>query len=713
MSLQPKAPVVTRGACPHDCPDTCAMLYTVEDGKVVDVRGDPDHPITRGGLCIKMKDFARHHYLEGRVLHPMRRVGPKGSAQFERITWGEALHEIRHRWTGIIDRHGAEAIMSYNYLGHLGLLNGLQVGDAFFNKLGASVSEKTFCTSGSCTAYLMTVGPTGGVDGESFELAQYIVLWGLNSLSTNLHHWPVIEKARERGAKIVVVDPVATRTAKAADWHIMLRPGSDAALALGMMNVIIEEGLVDQDYVDRYCHGYDDLKERCREYPVERVAELTGVPAEDIRRFAREYATAVPQVIRLGVGLEKNACGGQSIRAVSCLPGLVGAWRHPGGGLLEMSLWSFPMKGDEICRPDYIRPGTRVLEMPRIADILNDRQLDPPLMSMMVYNANPMSQSPDQNLIRKGLMRDDFFLVVSEHFVTDTARYADILLPAAMQAEQDDLMPSWGHFFWTYNQKSIEPAGEAVSNTELFRRLADTMGFAESHWQRTDEQLMRDFIDWDAPVMKGASLEKIRERGYWRLDIGDPMTRTPHAEGNFPTPTGKCEFKTTQADKGNFVVPAWRSGYNELQPGQPVDPLPAHAPLHESRGSTPGLAAHYPLNLISPKPHAFLNSQHANDAIQKKRQGEQSIIIHRDDADAMGIADGQMVRVFNDRGSFTGRASVGRDVMPGAVCAPSGYWASHSGSGTSVNAVTSTRLSDLGNAPTFSDVLVRVEPLTV
>ena len=585
------------------------------------------------------------------------------------------------------------------------------VGDAFFNKLGATVAEKTFCASGSSTGYLMTVGPTGGVDPMSFVHSKYIILWAINTMTTNLHHWPIIEEARRNGAKVVVIDPVSTRTARSADWHVKPKPGTDAALALGMMNVIITEGLVDHDWVASYTHGYEELKARVlSEYPVERCAKLTGVPVEIIQQLAREYATTPGQVIRLGVALERSRNGGQAIRAVSCLSGLVGAWRHPGGGLLEMPLWEFPLHYGDICRPDYIKPGTRVINLTRIGDVLNDKKLNPQLKSLMVYNANPMSQAPEQNKIRQGLLREDLFVVCSELFITDTAKYADILLPAAMQAEQEELMFSWGHFYFTYNHKVIEAPGECVPNTELFRRLARTMSFTEDHWYRSDEQLIYDYVDWSSPLMRGITLDEMKAKGFARLNIGDVATRTPHAEGNFHTPTGKLEFLTTQADNGNFVAPPWRSMYTEMQPGEPVDKLPCYNPPFESRESDVALAARYPLNIISPKSHGFLNSQYANESIQQLRQGEQLVVMNVADALAYGIENGQMVRVSNDRGEFVGRAKVGEDIIKGVISASLGYWPGLSLSGSAVNCISSDRNANMGMAPTYSDNLVKVEP---
>jgi anaerobic selenocysteine-containing dehydrogenase len=701
---------VVRGACPQDCPDTCAFLYHVEDGKLVEVTGDPEHPMTRGGLCVKLKNFAEHHYNPDRLLHPMKRVGPKGSGQFEQITWDEALTEIKTRWTEIIAQYGAQAIMPHAYLGHQGTLNGLTAGDAFFNRLGSTVAEKTYCESGSSTAWIMTVGPTGGLDVESLAYSKYIIVWGMNMLNTNLHAWPFILDARKkRGAKVVVIDPVRTRTAKQADWHIPIKPGTDAALALGMMNVIIAEGLVDQDYVDKYTVGFDELKARAAEFPPERVEKITGIPAADIRTLAREYATSQPSAIRQGVAVERSPGGGDAIRAITCLPALVGAWRHVGGGTVEMPIWEFPFKFDFICRPDWIKPGTRVVNELDLGEALTGAlQLDPPIKSLFVYNSNPISQAPNASQIVEGLKRDDLFTVVSELFLTDTARYADILLPATMQAEQYDLMVTWGHLYVMLNQPAIPAPGECVPNIELFRRLAKTMGFDDEYWSFSDDEMLMRCYDWASPQMQGITLDLLKEKGYMRLNVGLPDKRAPHAEGGFKTPSGKCEFKSSMAANGDFVVPVWRSGYEAMQPGTPVDPVPNYIPSQEAPAANPTLAGRYPLNMVSPKPHAFLNTQYGNEPLQQRRQGEQLIVINPSDAAKRQIEHGTYVRVFNDRGSFEARAELSEDVMIGLLMTNVGHWPGHNRTGTAVNSTTPPRHANLGKAGTYSDNLVEV-----
>ena len=695
---------IVRGACPHDCPDTCAMLVTVENGRVTGVRGDPEHPFTRGGLCVKVNNYEQRVYSPDRVLYPLRRSGRKGSGRFQRISWDEALAAIRDRWSEIIARSGASAILPYSYLGTEGILNGLNAGDPFFNKLGATISERTFCDSGSCTAYFMTIGPSAGMDPESFKYSKYIILWACNTISTNLHHWPFIAEAKRNGAKLVVIDPVKTRTAREADWHIAIRPGTDAALALGMMNVIITEGLFDRDYVERYTVGFEELQEHVRAYSPDHVAGITGVPAESIRTLAREYAAGQPSVIRIGVAIERHAGGGQTVRAVACLPALVGAWRRIGGGMLQLPIWAFPVRWDNLMRPEWITPGTRVLNQWRLgAALTGEEGLEPPIESLLVYNSNPAIVVPEQDKIVKGLEREDLFTVVSEQFLTDTARFADIVLPATTQLEQLDVMFSWGHLYLSLNQPAIAPLGEAVPNTELFRRLARTMGFDDPHWARSDEQMVNDALDWTSPALQGITLDMLKQKGWARLNVGTPETYLPHAEGNFLTPSGKCEFKASMAAGGNFVLPLFRQGSNEFQPGDPVAPLPTYIPMPGNARS-----ARHPLKVISPKSHAFLNSCYGNLPAQLHHAGEQVVLVNPADARARNIGEGSAVRVFNETGSFEAVAKVTADVIEGVIVVPLGYWRSLSRAQATVNAINPAEYADLGRAPKFSDTMVEM-----
>jgi anaerobic selenocysteine-containing dehydrogenase len=682
------------------------MVFEVEDGKLTGVRGNPDHPMTRGGLCVKLKDYEKRHYHPDRLLYPMRRTGPKGSKQFERITWDEALNEITDKWKAIIEEYGPQAIVPYSYLGHQGLVHGLNGGDAFFNKMGATVTERTFCGEGSCTAWLSTVGPTAGLDVESYVHSKYIVLWACNSVSTNLHHWAIVQDAKKKGAKVVVIDPYKSRTAKQADWHIAPKPGTDGALAMAIINSIIEQGLVDKDYVDNYTVGYDELAERAKERTPEWAEEITGVAAEDIRQLAKDLATEQPAAIRMGVALERHFGGGQTIRAVTCIPGLTGAWRHVGGGITQFPVWEHPYKFDVICRPDLIPEGTRVINVLQIGRALTgELDLDIPIKSIMCWNANPVTQSPETDKIVEGLMREDLFMVSAEHFITDTAIYADIILPASMGAEMEDMILSWGHLYLTYNEKCVESPGECIPNNEIFRRLAALMGYEEDRLKWSDSECLENFIDWDAPACEGIDLEYMRQHGFARLTVGTKDDRCPHKEGNFPTPSGKCEFKLEGAT--NFVAGPFRQMYEGFQPGEPLDSLPDYVPPRESPETNPDLAKKYPLNIVSPKSHGFLNSCYANMDHKIKGQGEQFVLIHATDAESRDIKDGDKVRVFNDRGGFEGDAKITDDVNPGLVVATLGYWRQLN-NGT-VNCISSAEFANMGHAPTFSDNLVQVE----
>ena len=585
MNIRPQRQIFF-GACPHDCPDTCAMVYEVENGKLVEVRGNKDHPMTRGGLCVKLKDFHDHHANPDRLTHPLRRTGPKGSKQFERISWDEAIAEIGRRWREIIATYGSQAIMPYSYLGNMGLVQGINSGDPFFNRLGTTVNEKTFCASGSSTAWLLTVGPTGGVDPESFVHSRFIVIWACNSISTNLHHWPFVLEAQKRGAKVVVIDSYRSRTAKAGDWHICPRPGTDGALAMGVINSIIEQGLVDQGYVEQHTYGFEELKARAAEFTPDYVERITGVKAADIRTFAKEFATTQPSVIRLGVALERHAGGGQAIRAVCALPALVGSWKRVGGGLLQMPLWDFPVDWMKVSRGDWIKPGTRAINNLKLgAALTGEMKLDPPLKSLFVFCTNPVSQAPETNKIVKGLQREDLFTVVAEHFLTDTAKYADIVLPNAMAGEAEDMMWSWGHFYFTYNQKATEPPGECKPTSDMWRLLAKEMGFDDPVFQMTDSELAAHYINWDDPKMGGVDMAYFKQHGYYKIDVGSADTRAPHRDGKFPTPSGKVEFLLHDAK--NFVAGPFRAMYEGDQDGSAVDPLPGYVPNREAPETNP------------------------------------------------------------------------------------------------------------------------------
>ena len=694
------------GACPHDCPDTCAMIYEVEDEKLIGVKGNKDHPMTRGTLCVKVKDYEKRHYHPDRLLYPHKRVGKKGEKKFERISWEEAIDTIHSKWVKIIDEYGPQAILPFSYLGNQGLVHGLNGGDSFFNKLGATVCERTFCGEGSCTAWLSTIGPTAGVDPESYIHSKYIVIWACNSVSTNLHHWAIVQDAKKKGAKVVVIDSYKSRTAKQADWHLSPKPGTDGALAMAVINHIIKNDLTDKDYIDKYTDGFDELKSHVTDKTPEWAAKITGVNKEDIEKLALELASNQPVAIRIGVALERHHGGGQTIRAVTCIPALTGAWKHVGGGITQFPVWEHPYKFDVICRPDLIPEGTRVVNALQLGRALLGENIDKnlPIKSMMCWNANPVTQSPETEKIVEGLQREDLFLVSAEHFISDTASYADILLPASMGAEHEDIILSWGHLYLTYNEKCLEAPGEAKSNYEIFRLLAKKFGFDEDQFAWSDEECLENYVDWSAPACNGIDLKYLKQNGYARLDVGTKDNRVPHKEGNFPTPSGKCQL--ILRDVTNFVAAPFRQMYEGYQPGQPLPALPDYVPPRESPEDNKKLAEKYPLNVISPKSHAFLNSCYANMEGKQKTQGDQFVLMNKINAEQRNINDGDMVKVFNDRGSYEGVLRLTDDVNPGIIVSTLGYWRQHN-EGT-VNSISSAEFANMGNAPTFSDNLVEV-----
>lgn len=701
-------PRMVRGACPHDCPDTCAMVVTVENGRATKVAGAPDHPTTNGFLCTKVNRYLERTYSPERLLYPMKRVGRKGEGRFTRISWEEAIDTIASRFSEIaaVD---PQAIQPYSYAGTMGLVQGESMDRRFFHRLGASLLDRTICASAGAAGYKATIGASIGTDPERFGEARLIIIWGSNPITSNVHLWPRILEAQRQGARVIAIDPYRSLTAEKCDEHLAIMPGTDGALALGMMHVIIAENLVDQDYLDRYTLGYDLLRERVREYDPARVAAITGLSVATIVRLAREYATTTPAVIRLNYGMQRHAGGGMAVRTVSCLPALTGAWRHAAGGILLSTSGAFGMNTAALHRPDLIWNNPRTINMSAIGDALlgvgrtvsfnrdtdhhpvEDRltPLDPPIRAIYVYNSNPVAVAPDSRKVVRGFAREDLFTVVHEIFQTDTADYADILLPATTQLEQFDVHRAYGHLYVVLNQPSIAPLGEALPNTEVFRRLARAMGFTEDCFNDSDEDLIRQAIDSPHPHMQGIGFDELAQRGWMRLNL--PERFAPFAEGGFLTPSGKCEF------------------YSDTLARQGVDPLPAFVPPRESVASAPELASLYPLAVISPPAHNFLNSTFANLPTFLKAEKEPHLEIHPIDAGTRGITNGDLVRVFNERGELRVRARVTEKARPGVVVALSIWWKKLTADGANANDVTSQALTDLGAAATFYDALVEVE----
>ncbi|HET9045512.1 MAG TPA: molybdopterin oxidoreductase family protein [Casimicrobiaceae bacterium] len=679
---------VVRAACPHDCPDTCAMLVTVEKGKAIEIRGDPSHPTTNGTLCTKVARYLDRTYSRDRVLHPMRRVGRKGEGRFARISWDDALDEIAARFGAIAaSADGPQAILPYSYAGTMGYLQYGSMDRRFFHRLGASLLDRTICASAGKAGWAAVIGASVGMDVEQYQNSGLILIWGSNAVTSNLHFWTRAQEAKRRGARLVAIDPYRSATAEKCHEHIALMPGTDAALAYGLMHVLIAEGCVDRDYIDCHTIGFDALAARAAEWPPERTARTCGIPVEQVVRLARDYGTIKPAAIRLNYGMQRVHGGGNAVRAVACLPALVGAWRDPAGGALLSSSGTFPVNGAALERPDLIRGTPRTINMSAIGDALINAR-DPPLRAIYVYNSNPVAVAPESGKVVKGFARDDLFCVVHEIFQTDTADYADILLPATTQLEQTDVHGSYGHLYALANNPAIEPLGEALPNTEVFRRLAARMGFDDPCFRETDEELAATAFRRDDARTQGWDWESLKRDGWQRLTL--PQVYAPFANGNFPTPSGKCEF------------------WSEKLKSQGEDPLPTVILPRESAANNAALAARYPLALISPPARNFLNSSFANLPAFVAEEKVPRIEMHPDDAAARGLVTGTPVRVFNDRGAFLATARVTDRARPGVVVAPSIWWRKLAPGGENANAVTSQALTDLGRAATFYDCLVEV-----
>jgi len=689
-----------RAVCPHDCPDTCGLVVTVDPstGKAVKLRGDADHPFTRGFLCQKVANYLDRVYHPERLLYPMRRVGRKGEGQFERITWAEAVRTIAHRFREIASStDGPQAVLPYSYAGTMGKLMYGSLDRRFFHRFGASLLDRTICASAGAAGCDVTLGTRAVIDPEAAVNARFIVNWGSNTSVTNTHFWRIEHEARKRGARVVTIDPYRSPTAAKSDWWIAIRPGTDAALALGVMRVLFREGWVDRDYLDRHCVGVEQLRDRVMsEYAPARVAAITGLSVEEIEQFAREYGRAQelfggPALIRLNYGLQRHGGGGIAVRTVVCLPALTGDWRHPGGGALLSTSKAYPFNDTFLTRPDLIPRGTRTINMTNLAEALHGELPGPPVRALFVYNSNPAAVCPDQSRVLSGLRRDDLFTVVHDQFQTDTADYADILLPATTQLEHFDLHGSYGHLYVQASNPAVAPLGEAKPNTEVFRLLAREMGYEPEMFEVSDEELARGALGEQgasAPGFEGITLEDTK-RGPVRLNL--PADWAPFAEGKFPTPSGKCEL------------------YSEREARAGRDPLPHYRPPHEDPQTRPDLAADYPLQLLTPPVPAFLNSTFVNVEKQRKSAGGVTLEISPTDAAARGIADGQAVSVFNARGRFRATASVGDAVKPGVVVSLGIWWNRYTPDGVNGNTTTSTALTDLGGGATFFDNLVQVE----
>ena len=714
----PTAPFrIVHTVCSHDCPDSCAVLVTVDrEGRAVKVAGDPSQPVTQGFLCGKVAKYLDRVYAPERILYPLKRKSgvAKGPLQrgreheaFERAGWDEALDAIAAKLQVTADRYGPESILPYSYAGTIGVLGFGSMDRRFFHRLGASQLDRTICSEAGGVAWNLVYGKKLGTPTEDFRLAKLILAWGANIHGNNVHLWPFVEQARRSGARLIVIDPYRTRTAALADWHIAIRPGTDAALALGLMHVILNEGLEDRAYINEMTHGFEQLAERAREYTPERVAAWTGITAGEIERLAREYATTRPAALRMNYGVQRSENGGTAVRAIAMLPALTGAWKHRGGGAQLSTSGAFAWNKKALERPDLALASplgrlARAVNMSQLGKALAEQgskpEDDPPVMALFVYNSNPGAVAPNQNAVRRGLMRPDLFTVVHELFFTDTTDYADYILPATTFLEQTDIQGAYGHYFVQLSQQAIEPPGESRSNVWLFGQLAQRMGFQEDCFRDTPEEMIRQALAIGAdehstnPGMEHITLEDLKQQGHIPLGFHrSPESKPfmPYTSGLLPTPSGKIEF------------------YSEALAAAGLDPLPGFVPPTESRWGKD--AERFPLEFLSRKADNYMNSTFANLEGHRKMEARTSnrLEMHPTDAQARGIADGDPVRVFNDRGSLRLTALVNGSV-PAGVVAASMDWAKLSPDRVNVNALTSERLTDIGAAATFYSVLVEV-----
>ena len=664
------------------------MLVTVTDGVATKIQGDPTMPFTDGTLCTKVSHYLERTYSPDRLLYPQKRVGKKGEGIFKRISWDEALDEIAARLKPLAAEN-PETILPCSYAGTMGYVQYMSMDRRFFNKLGASLLDRTLCSSAGKYGMKATLGGSVGMDPERFDEARLIVLWGANPVVSNLHLWSRVQEAKRRGAKVVAIDPYRSLSAEKCTQHIALLPGTDGALALGMMHVLITEGLLDQDYIAKYTVGFDALKKRVlAEYSPAWAARTCGLTVEEVVQFARDYGTTKPAAIRLNYGMQRHAGGGIAARTIACLPALTGAWREAAGGIVLTTAEFSNFDHAALERADLLagrKP--RVINQSKLGDALTSA--NPPVKATIVYNNNPVAVCPDSEKVVAGFSREDLFTVVMDHFQTDTADYADILLPATTQLEHYDIHKAYGHLYVLANNPAIAPVGESLANSEVFRRLAARMGFDDPCFRDSDEDLCRTALHSTSPRMKGIGWEAVKEAGWKRLEV--PERFAPFAEGGFPTPSGKCELHSPWLE------------------AQGIDPLPFYNPPAEAAGGDEALAKRYPLAFLSPPARHFLNSSFANLVRFREFERAPHLDMHAEDAARRGIREGDKVRVFNDRGSYELTARVNGKPRRGVVVAPSVWWKKYSPDGRNANNVTSQRTADLGGAATYYDCLVEVE----
>ncbi len=673
-------PEFKHSVCPHDCPDTCGLLVGVEAGRVVSVKGDPEHPFTRGAICVKVRHYPERLYSPLRILHPLKRKGPKGSGEFQRVSWDEALDEIAYRYREIMASFGAESILPYSYAGTMGVVQ-FHAGHPFFHRLGASKLDRTICSAAAEAGFEASMGAIPTTDIETTVDSDLIIIWGSNTLSTNMHAWPFFLEARRRGASIWVIDPYRNRTARQADRHLRLRPGTDAALALGIMHVLIGEDLIDHQFVSGQTLGFDRLEERVNEYPPSRVERMTGVSANEIRQLARDYGAARAPYIRVGWGPARQLRGGMAVRTIALLPALVGATHKRGAGITRSTSPAFALNTHAVLREDLAPAGVRAVNMVQLGQALTELNT-PPVKALHVYHSNPAVVAPDSRRVIAGLERDDLFTVVHEHLLSETALYADLVLPATTSLESTDIYKSYGHYYLQMARPVIAPMGETHSTLAVFQGLARRFSFTEDCFSRNEEEIIQELIQTDSPYLKGITFQRLLEGRPVRLDVGKGIF-----SGGFGTPSGKVEF------------------YSRAMAKQGLDPLPDGTPSVDEEGR-----GRFQLQLITPPRHQFLNSSFNEIDYLRNQAGRPTIMIHPLDATARGVKDQGLVRVFNDRGECYLFARVTRDTSPGVTVAEGLYWPRFVPMNRGINQLTSQRLTDMGRGCAFHCNLVEVEP---
>ena len=669
-----------RSVCPHDCPDTCGLLVGVEDGRVVSVKGDSEHPFTRGAICVKVNHYPERVYSSLRVLHPLKRVGAKGEGKFERITWDQALDEITNKYRQIISESGGEAILPYSYAGTMGVVQ-FHAGHPFFHKLGASTLLRTICSAAAEAGFTASMGNIPTTDIETTVDSDLIIIWGSNTLVSNMHAWPFFMQARKNGASIVVIDPYKNRTAKEADRHLKLKPGTDAALALGMMHVIIKEDLIDKEFIGRHTIGFEQLAERVDDYPPSQVENITGVPAAEIEWLAREYARARAPYIRTGWGPSRQLKGGMAMRTIALLPGLVGATHKRGGGITRSTSAAFAFNMSSVLREDLAPAGVRSINMVQLGQALTEVH-DPPVKALHVYHSNPAVVAPDSARVLAGLEREDLFVVVHEHLMTETAMYADIVLPSTTSLESTDLYRSYGHYYLQMARPVIEPAGETRSTLAIFNDLAARFAFTDDCFSETEEDRIRNLLASGSPYLASITLDNLKEGRPIRLNVPEDIS-----SNGFGTSSGKIEF------------------YSRSMADQGLDPLPDGETSIDGDGE-----GRFHLQLITPPRHQFLNSTFNEIDYLRKQAGVPTIMIHPEDAAARSVEEKMRVRVFNDRGECHIFARLTEDTSPGVTVIEGLYWPRFMPDNRGVNQLTSQHLTDMGQSCAFHCNLVEVEP---